>query len=379
MLPPPPPLEIHDVAVSEKWRDWKEAWHEYALATDVDDKSEDKQVAVLLTALGPAARKVYRTFTWAADADSRKIDSVLAKFDEFCRPRENIPFERYKFNVRQQEPGETFEKYLSVLRQMAGRCNFEHLTPDEVLRDRLLFGISDSRVRERLLREDKLTLTKTLEICRAAEVSKAQIKAVNDLKPLAPSSAATEVHAVKSCKYKAAAAVTHSQKKTGTTGHVTKCKFCTTSHELVRGACPARDKKCNICGRKGHFAAKCYQRKDKAVHAVDDTDDIDNQGDECFTVFEVHATRKLDDDEQVTLKAKSGKYIRFQIDTGAQCNVISVQTYKSLTGDYKLADVDQTAEAGIVNYDGTHLAVVGKVCLQLSRRGKKLSCTLQSY
>ena len=51
-------------------------WHEYALATDVDDKSEDKHVAVLLTALGPAARKVYRTFTWSAPDDPRKIDKV---------------------------------------------------------------------------------------------------------------------------------------------------------------------------------------------------------------------------------------------------------------------------------------------------------------
>jgi len=75
-LPPPAPLEIHDAAVSEKWRDWKEAWHESALATDVDDKSEDKHVAVLLTALGPAARKVYRTFTWSAPDDPRKIDKV---------------------------------------------------------------------------------------------------------------------------------------------------------------------------------------------------------------------------------------------------------------------------------------------------------------
>jgi len=63
---------------------------------------------VLLTALGPAARKVYRTFTWTVPADARKIDKVLEKFDQFCQPRENIPFVRYKFNVRQQEPGESF-------------------------------------------------------------------------------------------------------------------------------------------------------------------------------------------------------------------------------------------------------------------------------
>jgi len=38
------------------------------------------------------------------------------------------------------------------------------LWQDEVLRDRILFGISDSRVRERLLRDDKLTMAKTLAL-----------------------------------------------------------------------------------------------------------------------------------------------------------------------------------------------------------------------
>ena len=51
--------------------------------------------------------------------------------------------------------------------------------------------------------------------------------------------------------------------------------------------------------------------------------------------------------------------------------MISLQTYRSLTHDYKLVNVDQTTDAAIVNYDGTHLAVVAKVCLQLSRQGEQ--------
>jgi len=99
--------------------------------------------------------------------------------------------------------------------------------------------------------------------------------------PLAPSSsAASEAHTVKSRKHKAA----HSQSKPGAASRQTKCKFCTTSHELVRGACPARDKKCNNCGRKGHFEAKCYQHKDKTVHSVENVDDVDSQEEEFFSV-----------------------------------------------------------------------------------------------
>ena len=55
---------------------------------------------------------------------------------------------------------------------------FSTITPEELLRDRLVFGISDNKVRERLLRESALTLKKTDEICRASESSSAQMKEV---------------------------------------------------------------------------------------------------------------------------------------------------------------------------------------------------------
>jgi len=90
MLLPPPPWDIHATAVAEMWRDWRQAWHEFALVTDVDDKCEDKQVAVLLTALGPAARKVYQTFTWTDAADVRKIDRCSQNLMNFANPEKTF-------------------------------------------------------------------------------------------------------------------------------------------------------------------------------------------------------------------------------------------------------------------------------------------------
>ena len=50
-------------------------------------------------------------------------------------------------------------------------------------RPTILFGIADNKVRERLLREPELNLAKTLDICRASEMSQAQIKAVREFNP----------------------------------------------------------------------------------------------------------------------------------------------------------------------------------------------------
>jgi hypothetical protein len=61
------------------------------------------------------------------------------------------------------------------LKILASTCNYGALH-DSLNRDRLICGISDSNVRERLLRIADLDLQKCLEICRAAELSKDRIK-----------------------------------------------------------------------------------------------------------------------------------------------------------------------------------------------------------
>lgn len=87
---------------------------------------------------------------------------------------------RYLFNSQQQEPGESFDRYLTTLCQIADKCAFDTITPYDLLRDRIIFGIVDSKVRERPLREPELNHTKTLDICRASVMSQAQIKAVSE-------------------------------------------------------------------------------------------------------------------------------------------------------------------------------------------------------
>ena len=156
-LPPPQPLDIHDQQVSKKWQRFKRAWANYSTAIELHKKPENVQVATLLTVIGEDAREIYSTFTgWAADGDDSKIEPVLNKFAEYCRPRKNIPFERYCFNRRQQESRESYEQYRTTLRKLSQTCKFHTITPEEILRDRLVFGIRDDKVRERLLRESNM-------------------------------------------------------------------------------------------------------------------------------------------------------------------------------------------------------------------------------
>ena len=74
----------------------------------------------------------------------------------------------------------SYDHYWTALRQLAERCEFESITPNQILRDKLVFGIRDSKVRERLLREKNLSLEKTDEICRSHETMVQQMRVVGD-------------------------------------------------------------------------------------------------------------------------------------------------------------------------------------------------------
>ena len=69
----------------------------------------------------------------------------------------------------------------TALRQLAERCEFESITPNQILRDKLEFRIRVSKGRERLLRKNNLSLKKTDEICRSHETMVQQTKVVGDV------------------------------------------------------------------------------------------------------------------------------------------------------------------------------------------------------
>ena len=96
---------------------------------------------------------------------------MTQQFDEHCNPKVNETVERYRFFTRDQGSDENVESYLTDLKMLASSCNFGDIR-DSLIRDRLVCGTNSSARRERLVREEKLTLDTCLHICRATELSR---------------------------------------------------------------------------------------------------------------------------------------------------------------------------------------------------------------
>ena len=100
-----------------------------------------------------------------------------------------------------------------------------------------------------------------------------------------------------------------------------------------------------------------------SVRVVDESDTDDTE--ELFVISDIAAVT-LDDSQLVTLKLESGNYLRFQPDTGAQCNVIPVHLYKKASKDHTLKQVKK-AKTVITAYGGSRLPVVGQVVIRVWR------------
>ena len=141
------------------------------------------------------------------------------------------------------------------------------------------------------------------------------------------------------------------------------CEFWGREYDLAkRENCPTFGRSCNKCGKKNHFANVCFGH---ALKPTTRTHPVycfeDELWDEVFGVEEISAVT-VDDSQMVKLKLESGNYLRFQPDTGAQCNVVPLRLYKKATKDVDLCNVTPVNTA-IISYGGTSIPILGKVRL----------------
>ena len=320
------------------------------MATQVGKEDKAVQSSILLTIIGPAAHAVYRTFTWQAPADKVDPKKIVEAFDNYFEPTKHVAYERYMFNVRGQEDSESIDQYCTTLRQMAMRCSFSTITEDEILRDRLIFGIRSEKLRERLLRDSELTLDKAMSICRASETSAAQIKDIG--------SKYNMVNTVQAKSRKVPAKSSVSK--------VTDCRFCGREHPRAKQSCPAYGKTCSNCSKPNHFARKCRlgMKKEAQARAVNAVSEV-NKHLHVFTVGKLPPVH-LRDKHMVTFKISDKAAIRCQIDSGADCNVLPLHVYKPASQDWHLQRI-RPSRATLFGYGRQPIQPVGCVTLRLQR------------
>jgi hypothetical protein len=365
-IPFPQKLELRKGNLSDNWKKFHRVWENYEIATGLADKDDKLRIATLLTCLGSDAIELFDTFTFE-NADHKKDPArVTTAFKTYCVGETNETYERYTFNSRNQDTGESIDAYVSLLRGLSKTCNYDKLE-ESLIRDRIVIGIRDNGVRKKLLQEKKLDLGKCIDICRATEKTTAQIKTINQ----------EEVAVISKGLDK---------KKRGKPFPLRDCWFCGQSHEARKEACPAWGKKCSKCGFMNHFAFKCVRpnvrpqaprrRSDRnpkrQTHAVgyDDSSDSDTGDDEyVLSVEDVHGVNVYP--KKLFAKVLIGeKQLKCQIDSGSTVNIISDTDYMDICHDPWLSALHE-CNVTLQMYNKTETKTLGRRKLEVTNLKNK--------
>lgn len=347
---------------SRSWTSWLEQFDFYMTATEKDAKDEGIQVATLLTILGAQGQELFRTFE-LSETDRKKIKPVKDAFKRYFAPKVKEEFERYRFYSRVQQAEESFDRFLSSLRTLIATCNFHAEEKDKALRDRIVFGIRTEAVREELFNiSTELTLDKCVEVCQRHEATK---QYMHDFK-IANEDPVSKVHAINQRSMTGFTQRRESQQRSSdqpSQRFVTSCKYCGGSH-LPR-KCPAYDKTCKTCNKKGHFQKVCRSttQQERSMPANARVWEVTTDGEDITHAINGQSRNKHK--EWYVEVDCQGNKIDLKVDTGATCNVMPVSVFRRLTLSNVRAEKHNQA---LTAFGGHMLRVVGKVTLMLERR-----------
>ena len=82
-----------------------------------------------------------------SDTEWDKIDVLFNKFEDCCKPKQNMTVKRYHFNTRVQNREETIEKYVTELQLHNCKISSFGELKDNLIRDRIICGVNSEDVK----------------------------------------------------------------------------------------------------------------------------------------------------------------------------------------------------------------------------------------
>lgn len=328
-----PPIEKLDLegdgaSVGHRWEKWKRSLNLYLETTDI--KCPIKKRATLLLLGGQDLQEVFYNLPGAhvesvEGTDVFKI--AVEKLDDYFTPKQSKVYERHLFRLIKQEEGEKFEKFLVRLRKQGNKCKFDKL--DEHLVDQITEKCYSTDLRKKILTiGDDITLDKIITQANTLEVVGHQLEEYEG------KSKKSEINAIahKGGRTKLTKPGTIESQETKKKG----CYRCgNAKHESYDVNCPARGKKCHLCGKIGHFRQYCKSAKKRKLGETTKPDEGRNykktKRDEADHIDSEDVDFVFNINNDPTIECNVGGIkMNMLIDSGCKLNLITDKTWNTL-------------------------------------------------
>lgn len=174
----------------------------------------------------------------------KSYKELVEVLQEHFDPKPLEIVENYRFHLRKQHEGESAEDFIIALRKLAINCKFEQYL-DTALRNQFVFGVRSTKILNRLLEMESLTLDKAVKKASAMELSERGGAEIHN-------GAVEKVHLVDS----------HNQTKLSTKNKQ-NCFRCGSDAHFAN-ACKYAKTICSYCSKVGHLRAVCLTLKNES-------------------------------------------------------------------------------------------------------------------
>ncbi|UYV80370.1 K02A2.6-like [Cordylochernes scorpioides] len=271
------PPETFDFSTPNEWPKWRKRFERYLVVSGMKKKEEADKIDLFMYLMGDRADDIFRTFKFEKEEEATKIDSVLKAFDShFCS------------------------------------SEFEGLH-EQLIRDRIVVGVRDKALSERMQLDSELTLEKAVKMVRQQEAVRHQQQP--------------------------------SRKKEKSAKTRSRCPKCGGFTHREGQACRAEGQRCNLCSKTGHFANCCPDKQAKTAE-VKAVSELDEEIGFLLEVSAVEDSSNLDDDEGECRRRwtaeiqMNGKQVKFKLDSQADVTCVPLCLFKKIMGQQRLVESD---------------------------------------
>ena len=237
---------------TETWEHYTERLGHYFDANGIGYESGDdkaKRRAILLSVCGSKVYKLMCDLLAPAKPKEKAYQELVKLIQDHLAPKPSEIVQRFKFNNRFRNEGESLADFVAALRNLAEHCEYKD-TLEMMLRDRIVCGIRDEKIQRRFLVERELTFAKAYEIATSMEITSKNMAVLQESK---------ESEAVNKVTLQGDGTTDGASRLDGRSmQYKSSCFRCGGNHSAQ--TCRFKELNCFYCKQKGHIAERCPNR-----------------------------------------------------------------------------------------------------------------------
>ncbi|KAK3918904.1 hypothetical protein KUF71_001028 [Frankliniella fusca] len=386
----PGEVNLRSGNIQASWERFKQKFGFFLIAIGQDKATPQVKFAHLMGEAGEDAIEVYNSFahkliTHTKDAEGKDVvdtdnsqdyESVVKLFDQYAAEKKCVTACRERFNSRNQKGTESFSQWITDLRNLVKQCEYGAIE-DSMLKDRIVWGVHDRRLKETLRSKSNLSLDEIVDVCKAYEATNRQSGNEMALDLMSIQTRADKVNGHQTQRGRGRGGSSRGRGQPRATPYSTrgshhapakkeapptyKCRKCTSVHAARQ--CPAWNHECKKCGGKHHYEIVCDGKPRpkktnlRQPHSVHLAEEITNSEEEALLtepiqpktpqVRYVHML-KITSEGIITsgesshprkeytevVRLQGEHYVRFKLDGGSEVNIIPFTVFQLINRNY---------------------------------------------